>query len=281
MMLELAVGDAYGAGFEYVPQGIVDKFNDLSRYHKHQKFNAGNGRYTDDTQMSLAIAELLLEGAEWTPLNITTKFVEVFKRDSREAYAQNFYKFLTEVKTGEEFLQRINPESEKSGAAMRACPIGFVPDLQGVIKYATIQAKTTHDTPLGINAAVAAALMPHYFIYNLGDKKDLGRFLESNVPGNWDEPWVGRVMEKGYMDVRAAITAIKNQDSLSAILKESISFGGDVDTVGTIALAAASCSKQVKKDLPVVLITGLENGQYGKDYLMGLDKQLKALFKIN
>ncbi len=35
MMLELAVGDSYGAGFEYVDKSVVEKFNDLSGYRKH------------------------------------------------------------------------------------------------------------------------------------------------------------------------------------------------------------------------------------------------------
>lgn len=277
-MIELAIGDTYGAGFEYVDESIVYEYNNLKNYRKHQKYNIGNGKYTDDTQMSLAIAELLIEGVEFTPLNIVNKFIEVFKRDEREGYATGFYSFLQEVKTGEEFLQRINPKSDKSGAAMRALPIGFLPNIKDVIKYSTIQSKLTHNTPLGINAGVASALMSHYFIYNLGDKNDLGIFLESHVEGEWSKPWSGLVGEKGYMDVRAAITAIKEKNSLSKILKKCIDFTGDVDTVATIALGAASCSSEIKQDLPKNLFNDLENGKYGRDYLIELDKKLRLKF---
>ena len=38
MLLETAVGDAYGAGFEYVPDEIVRNHNDLSGYMQHQKY---------------------------------------------------------------------------------------------------------------------------------------------------------------------------------------------------------------------------------------------------
>lgn len=278
MLLELAVGDAYGAGFEYADESVVKRFNDLSGYRKHQKYNIGNGRYTDDTQMSLAIAELIAEGVEWTPLNIANKFVDVFKRDAREGYAGRFYQFLQEVNSGKEFLERIHPESDKSGAAMRAGPIGFLPDLRKVIECATVQAKLTHDTPLGINAAVASALMSHYFIYNLGDRKGLGKFLENNVDGDWSEDWTEKVGQKGYMDIRAAITAIKQKSTLSGVLKRCIDFCGDVDTVATIAMAAASCSSEIKQDLPTNLINELENGVYGKDYLISLDNRLKNKF---
>ena len=76
------------------------------------------------------------------------------------------------------------------------------------------------------------------------------------------------------MSVHAALTAIMAHDSLSAILKTCIDFTGDVDTVATIALAAASCSDEVTQDLPSVLIDTLENDKYGLDYLRKLDAQL-------
>lgn len=59
MLVELAIGDAYGAGFEYAPAAIL-KHNDLSRYIQHPKHNIRPGQYTDDTQMSLAIAEAIV-----------------------------------------------------------------------------------------------------------------------------------------------------------------------------------------------------------------------------
>jgi len=277
MLLELAVGDAYGAGFEYVDESIVKEFNNLSSYRKNTRHNIGNGGYTDDTQMSLAIAELLIEKTDWTPLNIANKFVEVFKRDPREGYSKAFYQFLQEVKTGEEFLQKMHPESDKSGAAMRSSPIGFLRDIQKVIEYATVQARLTHNTPLGINSAVASSLISHYFIYDLGNKKDLGAFIEKHVPNNWTKPWTGKVGPKGFMSVKAAITAITKHDTLSNILKTSVDFTGDVDTAASIAMAAAACSKEVNQDLPQHLIDNLENGKFGRDYLIKLDKKLKFI----
>jgi Zn-dependent protease with chaperone function len=51
-----------------------------------------------------------------------------------------------------------------------------------------------------------------------------------------------------------------------------------VDTVATIALAAASRSAEYVADLPGVLLEGLENGAYGRDYLAALDGRLAARF---
>lgn len=280
MLLELAVGDAYGAGFEYVDK-LVKLHNDLSQYIQHPRHaDILPGDYTDDTQMSIAITELILSDDEWTPLNIASRFVDCFHRDLRTGYAGRFYDFLQETKTGQAFINNIMPKSDKSGAAMRAMPIGVYSDIGEVIEKTTIQAKVTHDTPDGISAAVASALMAHYFIYQIGDKAEVGQWLEEQVdsPIRWSEPYVGKVKAKGWMSVRAAITAISRNDKLSDLLKDCIAFTGDVDTVAAIALACAAHSREYEPDLPQHLIDTLENDQYGRNYLIDLDQKL--LLKI-
>jgi ADP-ribosylglycohydrolase len=277
MLLELAIGDAYGAGFEYASPDIVQCYNDLSRYVQHPRHQLKPGSYTDDTQMSLAIAQAIVAQEPWTPEVLATRFVETFKRDPREGYASRFYQFLLKIRDGHEFLEAINWTSDKSGAAMRAAPMGVFPTVEKVIEAATIQAAITHNTPDGINAARAAALMSHYFIYQLGPKRELGKFLTAYVSGEWSKPWQGEVKSKGWMSVRAAITAVMRNDSLSELLQDCIAFTGDVDTVAAIALAAASCSEEIKQDLPEHLIAGLENGSYGRDYIVALDRKLMSL----
>jgi ADP-ribosylglycohydrolase len=277
MLLELAIGDAYGAGFEYVDSERVERYNDLSRYVQHPRHTIKPGCYTDDTQMSLAIAETIVAQHPWTPEVLSHQFVTAFKRDEREGYASRTYDYLMKVQDGREFLEGINWTSDKSGGAMRAAPIGVFPTIEKVIEAATIQAAITHNTPDGINAAIAAALMSHYFIYKLGQKQELGQFLDAHVPGEWSKQWQGEVRSKGWMSVRAAITAVMRNDRLSELLKDCIAFTGDVDTVAAIALAAASCSEEIAKDLPYCLISGLENGNYGRDYIIDLDRKLMSL----
>lgn len=276
MLLELAIGDAYGAGFEYAPE--MTKYNDLSRYVQHPRhLGTLPGMYTDDTQMSLAIAEALIDEEPWRPLNLATRFVQVYQRDPREGYARSFQEFLETVRDGHDFLARIHGDSDKSGAAMRAGPLGMLGSSNEVIKRCTIQAAITHDTPDGIHAACASALMVHYCLYGIGPKAEVGEYLQELVPGQWILPWEGKVNAKGWMSVRAAITALSRNDSMSALLKDCVAFGGDVDTVASMALAAGSCCQEIAQDLPQHLIDGLENGPYGRDYLRALDARLMAL----
>lgn len=55
--------------------------------------------------------------------------------------------------------------------------------------------------------------------------------------------------------------------SMRELLKRCIDFTGEVDTVGTIALAAGSCFLEIKQDLSVQLHSALENGTFGYDYI--------------
>jgi ADP-ribosyl-[dinitrogen reductase] hydrolase len=276
MLVELAIGDAYGAGFEYASDRIVRERNTLSAYIHHPRHAITPGCYTDDTQMSIAVAEAIVADDPWTPGSLAQRFVAAFKRDPREGYASRFYEFLLEIRDGAEFLQRIRPESDKSGAAMRACPIGVYRSMSEVIRRSTLQARLTHNTPGGTDAAIAAALMTHYFTYHLGPKAELGRFLAAHVLGPWAEPWRGKVGGKGMDCVQAAVCAVLTHHSMSELLRGCVAFTGDVDTVATIALAAGSCSDEMVQDLPAPLISGLENGPFGYDYLRELDGQLMA-----
>ncbi|GAB4543754.1 MAG: hypothetical protein Tsb0014_37610 [Pleurocapsa sp.] len=66
MLLELAIADAYGAGFEYARNTFVTEHNNLINYVQHPRHHIKPGCYTDDTQMSIAIAETLIAKQPWT-----------------------------------------------------------------------------------------------------------------------------------------------------------------------------------------------------------------------
>lgn len=185
------------------------------------------------------------------------------------------------LKITKNFLKKIQPTSDKSGAAMRASPIGLIKDINTLKRVSRVQASITHNTPDGLEAAEAAALMVHYFYYDLGHKDDVGLFLNETVKNksyNWDSDYNTRIKSKGWMSVKAAITAIKRNNSLKAILNDVCWMGGDVDTAAVVAISAASCSNNIKKNLPEELYWGLENTRYGREYLDSLGDKLFTLF---
>ncbi|MBY0359453.1 MAG: ADP-ribosylglycohydrolase family protein [Candidatus Obscuribacterales bacterium] len=279
MLLQMAIGDAYGAGFEYAPPDFVLTHNKLSGYVQHPKHALKPGVYTDDTQMSIANAEVICSQNAPTRESLADAYVACFKRDQREGYAGGFYKFLCSIADGSELLARIKPDSNKSGGAMRALPFGIYPKLETVKELTTLQAAITHNTTDGINAAVAAALMSHYFLYGLGAKKDLGTFIEKHVPGDWSTPWNEKVNETGIASVRAAITAVIASKDMTDLLHRCVAFTGDVDTAAALAAGAAAACSEIADNTPEVLIKGLETGPYGYDFLVELDSKLAAKMK--
>lgn len=276
MLLEIAIGDAYGAGFEFAPQAKVDCYNNVSKYMQHE-LGISAGHYTDDTQMSLAIAELLIEGKPWTRQNIADKFVECFKRDERQGYSKGFYYFLKSVNNGAEFLEKIEPNSERNGAAMRAAPLGYLQDITTLLEYAKIQAMLTHNTEIGIKSSQAVALAAHFAIYNLGEKRDLTAFVCQHTNFNWNDLWQQSVKCCGEQTVNAILSVLKSSESLKGVLTNSVAFTGDVDTVAAVALGIAKASNLYADDLPNFLYEEIEDGQYGKQYLLSQTRKISIL----
>lgn len=82
------------------------------------------------------------------------------------------------------------------------------------------------------------------------------------------------------MSVRAAITALAESDRMSDLLCRCVDFTGDVDTVAAVACGAAAHCAEIEQDLPEVLLRELEDGPYGKDYLIELDARLLGKFGL-
>ena len=275
MLLEIAIGDAYGMAFEYTKRPFVEKYNTFpaTGYYKHPKHNIAPGCYTDDTQLSLALAEaMLVDNFKYNFL--AQKFVDVFKRDPRTGYSRGMYAALCKAKNGQHLLNLIDGDSDRSGAAMRTVPIGLCRTIPEVMAKSAIQSIITHNTEGGVYSAWAVSLAAHYFYRDLGPKDCLGKFIESYVPGEWAKYWNEPAIQKGVNCVRAALTAVFVSNTLSEVLYNSIAFTGDVDTVAAMAMGIASLSYEIKKDIPKVLFDNLENGPFGRDYLTALDKYL-------
>lgn len=283
MLVEIAVGDAYGAGMEYVPSEFLMEHNNLNGYVAHPTHHALKaGQYTDDTQMSIAVAETLLMAEDidrLTKKDFIKAFFHTFKRDPRDGYSRAFQTFLEEVESPEQFEATIISNSTKSGGAMRAGPVGLLSSLDQVNRIAALQASITHDTDLGKDAAKATALSVYYCRNRIGKKSDLDKFLNKFVPGyKWSEDWSGKITSTGIYHVRAATTLIRKLDSLSNILHAVVAFEGDVDTAAAIAMAIGSQSEEIDNDLPEILYANLERGKYGFNYLEDLDYKLMEKF---
>ncbi|MEN2401370.1 ADP-ribosylglycohydrolase family protein [Flavobacterium sp. MC2016-06] len=279
MILEAAIGDAYGAGFEFQELDYIIKNNDLTKYHKHGMYTEIYKRYTDDTQMAIAITELLLEEENWNEIKVADKFVEVFHRDKRRGYSDRVYNALDASTNGAAFLKNINNGSNGNGSAMRAYSIGLIKDVNQLLEFCEIQAKTSHNTAEGISCAKRIALAVHFYKYKLGDQTSLIEFINETLKEKEIYKVTSPIDMHGYFTTQAVIKIVSEANSMQDCLKIGIDYGGDTDTVAALCMAILSQKESCEKILPQFLYDDLENGTYGKDFLIGLDHKLAAKFQ--
>ena len=274
-----AIADAYGAGFEFASTAFIRKHNRMVDYIPHPKFTRPVNAYTDDTQMAMGVALHLLSDLPWTAEAVAECFVRGFHRDPRKGYSQGFYDILAKVKTGAEFLTTILPHSTKNGGAMRAFPIGYLPDATRVRDLAMMQASVTHATWGGMTAAAAAALMFHHRYHRVGPKSALAWYLSKMLPGvDWGAKPTTKPGTDGIETVQLALIALTKGQSLADVVQLAVSFGGDTDTVAAIAAPAAAVCPETRNALPQALVDGLEKGGYGQSYIRGLDSDMRDKF---
>jgi len=274
MILQLACADAFGAGFEFAPQNLHLNFPSKG-YIKHPKYNIGNGRYTDDTQMATSLAEHMILQKPVDRIEFAQSFLNTFKRDPREGYSKRVYAALQEATSGKQLVQLLSPyKSQGNGVCMRSAVLGFLPDANKVLTVAAEQALATHDSSDGVESAQAIALAAFGLRTGIS-RNDIQDFLDSH--------WV-RVRKvgndgMGSFTVWMALQAVKSGSTLTEIMRRAVSYGGDTDTVAAIAVALATQSKDVGQSLPKALLDGLESGKWGVNYLRALDRGLPGLGK--
>ncbi|MDO8598901.1 MAG: ADP-ribosylglycohydrolase family protein [bacterium] len=280
MLLRIAQGDAYGAGFEYVTREntALWALHRLDQYVEHPTHRC-RGVYTDDTQMSIAVAEVLLGGPPFTREAFADAFVDCFQRDRRDGYARGFQAFLESVRSGGDFLARIEPRSDKNGACMRAVPIGVLRSIDDVLAVAEMQARITHDTPDGIFSAQAVALMSHFALWHEEPFSALEEFCHRRLPRfRFPKRWRWEVRSSRDTSVAMATThavyeLLTHEESLREVLDSAVTFGGDTDSTAAIAVGIASA--RFRDQLPTFLERDLEpGGEYGVSFLKRLGRQL-------
>lgn len=287
MLLRVAQADTCGMAVEYIKeehsQNLFEALK-FDRYVKHPVLtDVKQSCYTDDTHMSIAVAEALIASPDIVPTStqFADAFIKVFKLDPREGYSKRILKMLQESSTGDELIIAGGVEpSDFNGAAMRACPLGVIANPIMLMRAAENQAIITHNTPAGIVSAQAVGLMSHFALY-LDDPFDrLQQFLEGYLGDQvtaWRTPWRGRVATKrnmGLTTVHAVLTLLKEQKSLMDIMKTLLVWGGDTDSVAAIAWGIAS-SRYQNEELPEFMERDLEpGGLYGPTFLRYLGCEL-------
>lgn len=297
MLLHIAMGDAYAAAVEYVKRDkhsqLYDEALRFQAYLQHPThLKLKPGMYTDDTQQSIAVAEVLLSSNAPRVPDFLNAFYDVFKRDPRDGYARGFQGLIESVRSPDEFRSKVIPSSNKNGAAMRSVPIGTIKDVNQLVDIAGVQATATHATWGGINSAVAVALMSHFALYDhrnfLYMREWCARY--SSAFQFFGSPWSGPVvsdpknpkdMGVGMNTAWAVCTLLEQETSLMGIMRRVIEWGGDTDSVAAIAWGIAG-ARYGHEILPSFLEHDLEPGsRYGVQFLKDLGERLMTVEKMS
>ncbi len=251
------LGDMIGAPYEFDRSG---KTKDFPLFVERSHF-------TDDTVMTIAVAEALLEVKDGTLPETAEALVNAMRKWGRKypnaGYGARFFRWL-----------RMNdPEpygSYGNGSAMRVSPAGWLYDTLGMTRRAARwTAQVTHNHPEGIKGAEAIASA--IFMARTGSsKKEIREYIERafgyDLSRSCDEirPHYHHV-ESCQETVPQAITAFLEGNSFEDVIRTAVSLGGDCDTLtciaGSIAEAfygvsialEAECRKRLPEDMLAVL----------------------------
>lgn len=216
-MIGAIAGDVIGSIYEREPIKTVD----------FPLFQFGC-RFTDDTVLSVAVAESLLTGKPYAKL-----YEDWYYRFPNAGYGGTFHKWASSHDH-----QPYN--SWGNGSAMRVGPVGLAfATMEETLEAAKRSAEVTHDHPEGIKGAQAVAVA--LFLIRSGKPK--AKIAEHiSVQFGYDvSQSIDSVRPKYQFDVSCqgtvphAIRAFLEGNSFEETVRLAVSLGGDSDTLACIA----------------------------------------------
>ena len=226
-MLGAIIGDIVGSVYEW---------NNIKT--KSFPLFSGKCSFTDDTVMTVAVADALLNGG--TPDDFIDSMKKIGRLYPNSGYGGHFFSWL--------FSDDREPyNSWGNGSAMRVSPCGwFAESLDKAETLAGISASVTHNHPEGIKGAqsTAAAI---YLARTENSKNDIKSYIESkygyDLNRTLDEirPHY-RFNESCQGTVPEAIIAFLESMDFEDAVRNAISLGGDSDTLAAITGSIAEAA---------------------------------------
>ena len=230
------IGDIVGSTYEFAKK-IPTKF---------KLFRSGCS-FTDDTVLTMAIADALLHGRSFADA--------IEDWGNRYIYAGFGHSFREWKKRRKNNPSATN-NSKGNGCGMRVSPIGFwAKSIDEAMSLAKESAIITHNSPEGIAGAQAIATAVFMAKEQRG-KEEIKQFVEKtfgyDLDLSYEEIWskvneydnvnkMRREREWAENTCPVAIIAFLNSNSYEECIRTAISYGGDVDTIACMAggMAAA------------------------------------------
>jgi len=286
-----AIGDALGAGWE--GRGMSRSEDIVSLAEKLEQLI-----YTDDTHMTIGIAESLIESKGFNGEHMAQTFIKNYEAEPWRGYGPGPPIIFGMIKSGEPWDSAANRlyrgGSFGNGSAMRVAPVGLLysRNLEKLREIAYQSSSITHSHELGKegaalqSCAVALALNTpsdeeidreaflsrlQNFIEDRLYKEKVARIRE--LLGEQDKAKVVAVLGNGIEAPRSVPTAIycflRQPQSYKDTVIYAISLGGDTDTIAAMAGAISGAYLGIEA-IPSEWRAKLEN----RDYIEALAEKL-------
>ena len=223
-MLGAIIGDIVGSRFEF-----------KNTKSKEFELFTNESCYTDDTVMTLAVADIL----QHNTVNDKDMIIDTFKKWGR-TYPNFGYGGRFRVWLLKEDIKPYN--SFGNGSAMRVSAVGWYSNSEEeVIDNAVKVTRVSHNHPEGIKGAVVTAMCIYYA--RIGKTKE---FIKKYVENYYNLDFDYETLRKNYQfnetcqkSVPEAIYCFLISNSFEDCVRTTVSIGGDCDTTSAISCAIA------------------------------------------
>jgi ADP-ribosyl-[dinitrogen reductase] hydrolase len=164
-LLGTAIGDALGVPFESKLSNYELLLNwDGKTYLGSEHHKLEPGQFSDDTQMSLMVAESLILNSGFNPDDLAARYVEWMGSGRARGWGKTTLAAVQNLMSGKHWSESGIVGSTGNGTAMRAAPFGiyFRDDLDTLVKVVKIDSAITHASEDAEAGALAIALAAAY-----------------------------------------------------------------------------------------------------------------------
>ena len=249
-LVGLAVGDALGAPVEFCKR---DTFEPVTGMRAGGQFNLPAGAWTDDTAMTLCLADSLLAHGSLVSSDLLDRFIRWAEQGENSStgvavgIGQNTLRTLGNYhRTGAMKATRFGAKADGNGAIMRLAPVPifYWKDPLRAQQVAVEQSQTTHCSSLSDEACAYLAIVLARLIagqdWNDALAVDLaaGCSLEiQQIVGRaWEHKDRDEINSTGYVmhTLEAALWSVARTSSFEEAVLLAVNLGDDADTVGAV-----------------------------------------------
>jgi ADP-ribosyl-[dinitrogen reductase] hydrolase len=237
--LGFACGDALGATVEFMSPKQIQR-----RYGVHRDIIGGGwlgleaGQITDDTQMSLAVGQAIIDHQGWNIQAVADNFVAWMESDPPDI-GNTCRRGIMRYRDSGELYGLPRDDDAGNGACMRNLPVVLStlnrPDYFSL--WSLQQSHITHNHPLSNAATLTLGRIVNQLINGLDT--DACRQEAERLIGQHGEfaysPYSGKASAYVVDTVQTVLHYFFSTDSFEACLIATVNQGGDADTTGALA----------------------------------------------